>query len=142
MKRIVMALLAVFAVLGTEKAGAQQFVVVVNPACNVDQISAADLSKIFEKKMAKLPDGEAAKPVDQAKNANVREAFSQAVHGRSAAQIESYWQQQIFSGKDVPPEEKKSDADVIAYVKSTPGAIGYVSAGTAVSGVKVVKIVG
>ena len=61
--------------------------------------------------------------------------------GRSAKQIESFWQQQIFSGKDVPPEQKASDAEVIAWVKANPGAIGYVSAGSAVSGVTVVKVV-
>ena len=142
MKRIALMLLAAVAFLGTRQAGAQEFVVVVNADCGVDQISTAELSKIFQKKVAKLPDGEAAKPVDQDKSSAVREAFSKAVHGRSAAQIESYWQQQIFSGKDVPPEKKKSDAEVLAFVKANPGAIGYVSAGSAPSGVKVLKVVG
>ena len=123
MKRTLFSLLAILAVAGARPVAAQDFVVVVNPGAAMDQISAAELSKIFQKKVGKLPDGEAAKPVDQEKDAAVREAFSKAVHGRSAAQIESYWQQQIFSGKDVPPDTKKSDAEVISYVKSTPGAI-------------------
>jgi len=54
--------------------------------------------------------------------------------------LDTYWQQQIFSGKDVPPSNKSSDDDVIAFVKSNPGAIGYVSGSAAVAGVKVVAV--
>ncbi|MBC8085956.1 MAG: phosphate ABC transporter substrate-binding protein, partial [Phycisphaerae bacterium] len=51
-----------------------------------------------------------------------------------------YWQQQIFSGKDVPPASKHTDEDVINFVKSTPGGIGYVSASSAAAGVKVIAV--
>ena len=143
MKRIVIACLAVFALLGAQEAQAQQFQVVVNASAGTEEISSGDLSKIFQKKAGKLPSGESANPVDQDKDAAVRDAFSEAVHGRSTDQIESFWQQQIFSGKDVPPEQKKSDAEVLDFVRSNPGAIGYVSASASVgSGVKVVRIVG
>ena len=104
-----------------------QYVVIVNAQSSLSNISAADLSKLFQKKARRLPDGSDAVPLDQDKNSSVREAFSQAVHGRGVAQIEAYWQQQIFAGKDVPPDTRASDADVIAFVGSTPGAIGYVS---------------
>lgn len=141
MKRIILALVAAVALSAT-KVQAQGFQVVVNSAAGTTEISAAELSKIFLKKSAKLPSGEAAKPVDQPATAAIREAFSKAVHGRGAAQVESYWQQQIFAGKDVPPDVKGSDADVIAFVSANPGAIGYVSASASASGVKVVKIGG
>ncbi|NJD19259.1 MAG: phosphate ABC transporter substrate-binding protein [Gemmatimonadetes bacterium] len=141
MKRIIVALVAAFA-FGAGPGQAQEFQVVVNPSSGTSEISAAELSKIFQKKSTKLPSGEAAKPVDLGKDSGVREAFSKSVHGRSTAQIESYWQQQIFAGKDVPPDQKASDTDVLAFVASTPGAIGYVSAGAGASGVKVVKVAG
>ena len=111
-----------------------QYKVIVNAGSGVTAISKADLSKIFQKKDRNLPDGTAAVPVDQASGAAVRAAFSDDVHGRGVSAIESYWQQQIFAGKDVPPETKASDAEVIAFVSSTPGGIGYVSAGAALSG--------
>jgi ABC-type phosphate transport system substrate-binding protein len=141
MKRILFGLLmaALFAPASTVQA--QEFQVVVNAGSSFSEISKGDLSKIFQKKARKLPSGEGAKPVDQKKDAAVREAFSEAVHGRSAGQIESYWQQQIFSGKDVPPEKKDSDAAVIDFVRSHPGAIGYVSAGASLGdGVKAVAV--
>lgn len=122
-------------------AAAQQFKVVVNEGAGVSSVSANQLSDIFQKKARSLPDGTAAVPVDQPAGSPVREAFSQAVHGRGASAIEAWWQQQIFAGKDVPPVTMDSDAAVLAHVASTPGAIGYVSAGASLpSGVKEVPV--
>jgi ABC-type phosphate transport system substrate-binding protein len=82
------------------------------------------------------PEGGNVKPVDQAKSSPVREAFSREVLGKSIGAVEQYWTQAIFSGRAVPPVEKRSDADVVAYVRETPGAIGYVSPGASTEGVK------
>jgi hypothetical protein len=63
-----------------------------------------------------------------------------SVLGRSVGAVETFWQQQIFSGKEVPPPVKASDDDVIAFVKANAGAIGYVSASTSTAGVKVIDV--
>lgn len=139
-KRIIVLGLALLA-LGSARPAAAQYVVIVNGGSSVESISKGDLSKIFQKKSRNLPDGTSAVPVDLDKSSSVREAFSQEVHGRGVNAIEAYWQQQIFAGKDVPPETKGSDAEVMAFVSSTPGAIGYVSAGASLgSGVKRVAV--
>jgi ABC-type phosphate transport system substrate-binding protein len=117
---------------------AQDFKVVAHPSVGFADAPAADLAKVFLKQSPKLPDGTAAKPVDQ--KGAVRAAFSQAVLARGVSAVETYWQQQIFSGRDTPPPAKTSDDDVLAYVKATPGGIGYVSAGASTAGVKVVTI--
>ena len=125
----------------TPEGASAQYQVIVHSGASVDAISKSDLSKIFQKESRDLPDGTAAVPVDLDAGSSVRAAFSDAVHGRGVSAIESYWQQQIFAGKDVPPEAKASDAEVIAFVSSTPGAIGYVSAGASLgSGVKAVSV--
>jgi hypothetical protein len=41
--------------------------------------------------------------------------------------VKAYWQQLIFSGRDVPPPELESDDAVVAYVLAHRGSIGYVS---------------
>ena len=46
---------------------------------------------------------------------------------RSVAAVRSYWQQRIFSGRDVPPPEVDTENQVIKYVAGDPGALGYVS---------------
>jgi len=134
------AFIAVLATAAPRAAQAQDFKIIVNSANAIDAISADEAGKIFLKQAAKFASGTTAAPVDQGKASPVRAAFTKAVHGKSVAAIETFWQQQIFSGKEVPPVSKGSDDDVIAFVKSNPGGIGYVSSGAATAGVKVIAI--
>jgi len=130
--------IAVTAVTAPHAVQAQEYKVVVNSANSVETISTDELSKIFLKQSIKFAGGTTAAPVDQ--KGAIKAAFAKGVHGKPIAAIETFWQQQIFSGKEVPPAVKGSDDEVIAWVKSNPGGIGYVSAGAATAGVKVVTI--
>ena len=118
---------------------AQEFKLVAHPGLAVDAIDAPTAQKVFLKQVAKVA-GAAVTPVDQAPSASVREAFSKKVVGRPVGAVQQYWQQKIFSGGDVPPATKNSDKDVVEFVKSTPGAIGYVSAGASTDGAKVLTL--
>ncbi|MFP3940568.1 MAG: hypothetical protein ACLF0P_09705 [Thermoanaerobaculia bacterium] len=115
--------------------------VIAHPDAPVDRIDTGALSKIFLKKTERWEDGSRIFPVDQVESSPVRQAFSREVHGRSVAAIEAYWQQRIFSGREVPPPEKVSDREVVEFVRATPGAIGYVAAGTPLQGVEAVEVV-
>lgn len=119
---------------------ADGYQVIAHSGVGAGSLAKDQVSQMFLKKLGKWPDGKPVVPVDQAKSAPVREAFSKAVLGRGASAMVAFWQQQIFSGADVPPVEKATEADVIAFVKSTPGAIGYVSAGADVAGCKVITV--
>ena len=132
--------MAVASLVTTGTVQAQDFKVIVNSANATASLSVGEAAKIFLKESAKFPGGSAATPVDQGKSSPVRTAFSKAVIGRSVGAVETYWQQQIFSGKEVPPAAKSSDDDVVAFVKANPGAIGYVSAGASTAGVKVIDV--
>jgi ABC-type phosphate transport system substrate-binding protein len=116
------------------------FKIIVNSSNSSTKISKADLNAIFLKKMVKWSDGIPAVPVNQSKKSAVRDSFTTSVHGKSVAAVDSYWQQQIFSGRDVPPAEKTSDADVLAFVKANAGAVGYISDSGATAGVKVISV--
>jgi ABC-type phosphate transport system substrate-binding protein len=133
MKPIFLALAVALAAVAPAAARAQGYVVIVN-AAGPAALSKDEVSKAFLKK------GSALAPVDQGKSAAVRDAFSKAVLGRPASAVATYWQQQIFAGKDVPPPEKGSDADVVAFVKANPKAIGYVSSAAGLDGVKAVTL--
>ena len=86
-------------------------------------------------------DGQPVIPVDQTASSSTRHEFSNAIFGRDATAIKSHWQRQIFSGRGVPPPEKASDDEVLAFVRVNSGAIGYVSSDADVgSGVKVLEI--
>jgi len=122
------------------RAAAQDFKVIVHPGVAASDIASADLAKIFLKQSSQFPGGGAVVPVDQGKASAARAAFTQKVLGKSVGAIDTYWQQQIFSGKDVPPVAKSNDDEVVAFVKATPNAIGYVASGAAAGGVKVLAV--
>jgi ABC-type phosphate transport system substrate-binding protein len=136
----ILAVAAIAVLASATPALAQDFKVIVNSANSTTDLPADVAAKLFLKQTAKFPNGTAAQPVDQGKSSAVRAAFSKAVLNRAVAAVETYWQQQIFSGKEVPPPAKASDDEVLAFVKANPGAIGYVSGGASTAGVKVVDI--
>ncbi len=121
-------------------AQAASYKIIVNNSVPVTSLSKKAASDLFLKKTTKWENGTPVTPVDQLDSSNTREGFSKAVHGKPAAAVKSYWNQQIFSGRDVPPVEKKSDAEVLSFVRSTAGAIGYVSEAASAEGVRVVTI--
>ena len=113
--------------------------IVVNPSNPVASMSKDELSRIFLKKSTKFPEGRGASPVDQSVNSSVRESFSTNVIGKPASAVDAYWQQQIFSGRDIPPPQK-SEAAAISFVRSNENGIAYVSAGADIGGLKVITI--
>jgi hypothetical protein len=130
----------VAAELTTVPLSAQEFKVIVNAANSTADLPAAVASKFFPKEAPAFPNGTPATPVDQAKSTSVRVGFSKRVSGRPVAAIETYWPPPIHSGKEVLPASTATDDDVIAFVKATPGGIGYVSAWASTAGVKVVEL--
>jgi hypothetical protein len=67
--------------------------------------------------------------------------FAQHVHRRPASALAAYWQQQIFSGRAVPPPERSTDREIVDYVSATTDAIGYVAPGTPLgTGVRILRI--
>jgi ABC-type phosphate transport system substrate-binding protein len=127
-------------VLPVDAATRADFKLIVHPSVAVTKLTSVALSELFLKKSARWPEGLACVPVDQRPNAAARLAFTEVVHHKSVAAIESYWQKRIFSGQGVPPLVKESDEAVVAFVSGTPGAVGYISAATEAKGVKVVDV--
>jgi len=113
--------------------------VVVNPANPETSISKSALSRIFLKKSTRFLDGHGASPVDLPLNSATRESFSKSVLGKSSSEVDAFWQQQIFSGKDIPPPQK-SESAALDYVRSNGNGIAYVSAGADTHGVKVLTV--
>ncbi|WP_147470263.1 hypothetical protein [Corallococcus sp. AB049A] len=114
--------------------------VVVHPDNPVNELSRARLSQLFFKKSTQWDSGVTAMPVDLNDSSPVRAAFCDEVLKRSLPAVRAFWQQRIFSGRDVPPPELPSDADVLAYVRANPGAVGYVPASTPTPGLKVITL--
>ena len=116
------------------------FQVIVNAESSADRLDKRFVADAFLRKRTRWGDDRAIMPVDLVQKSSARSAFSHAVLGRDVASVRRYWAQLMFSGRGVPPPELPSDSDVIKYVATHSGAIGYVAPGTALSGVKVVEV--
>jgi ABC-type phosphate transport system substrate-binding protein len=115
--------------------------VIVNTANPVSELPAGEVSNMFLKKTTRWAGGDAVVPVDLPEQSEVRATFSKEVHKRQTTAVKAYWQKMIFSGREVPPPEKGSLAELVAFVRTTRGAIGYVPAGFDTGGgVKVLKV--
>lgn len=125
---------------------------VINEANPTPEMAVKMVSRIFKKQRSRWeaweeegPDESKNKvkvePVDREPKADVRGLFSRKVHGRSASAIVSFWQKQIFSGRDAPPKQEASNQKVLDYVREHREAIGYVSSSVTLGkGVKELKI--
>jgi len=119
--------------LGSPAQESRGFKVVINAENPTTEFDKSRVAKMFLKKLPRWPEWEGAErvmPIDLLPDSPVREAFSEAVHGRSVSTIKSYWQRMIFSGREVPPEEVATDAQVLTFVSREPTAIGYVAQDT------------
>ncbi len=114
--------------------------IIVNPRNPETAIERSFLEGVFLKKITRWSSDEVIRPAELVESAPARQAFSQEVLERSVEAVKGYWQQRIFSGRDVPPPEFATDREVIDYILKYDGAIGCVSADASLEGVKVLSI--
>lgn len=132
---------SVLAVNAAEGASAaSSFSVIVHPSNSSSSVTREFVAHAFLKRVTRWPDAEVIRPVDQHPDARVRTDFSGDVLRRSLSAMRSYWQQRIFSGRELPPPELDSDEAVVRFVASSPGAIGYVSSQAKLQHVKVISV--
>jgi ABC-type phosphate transport system substrate-binding protein len=114
--------------LATPSRAADPFVVIVNPSVAGKAVHRQDLVALFLKR-ARWGDRSLARPVDQSGTSPVRRTFSESVLGMPVAEVLQYWQKAMFGTPPLrPPLVRTSDAEVVSFVASTEGAVGYVSA--------------
>jgi ABC-type phosphate transport system substrate-binding protein len=119
---------------------AAEFRVIVHPSNPLHAVARAHLADAFLKKVTRWHGGEVIRAVDLRADNPVRRRFSERVLKRSVGAVRSYWQQRIFSGRDVPPPELDSDDSVAAFVAKYPGALGYVSGAAKLANVRELAI--
>ena len=121
-------------------ATAADFLVVVNESNATTTLTAREVANIFLKKRIQWNDGTKITPVVLPDANPASAAFDRQILNKSIAALRAYWQQEIFSGRNIPPVERTSDEEVVAQVQKYPGAIGYLNGGAAHAGVRVVNV--
>lgn len=113
--------------------------VIANTSVTASDISVDDLKHVFLMTKSSLADGSHVEPVVE-KGGAAHEAFLKDYVGKTDAALETYYRSLVFTGKGAMPKTLASDAEVMAYVAKTKGAIGYVSASAALAGVKQLEV--
>jgi TonB family protein len=118
---------------------ADEVKLIANSSVKADSISAGEIKKVFLQENNSLQDGTHVEPVLE-KRGPVHEAFLHEYLGRTDDDLQTYYRALVFTGRGSMPKELGSDAEVVAYVAKTRGAIGYVSAATSAEGVKTLAV--
>ncbi|HLB08702.1 MAG TPA: hypothetical protein VK617_04160 [Gemmatimonadaceae bacterium] len=118
------------AMIAAGRPPAVKVVVIVNSANPVSTMRREQVARMFLREVPAWNNGEEILPVDQLERSPSRITFAREVQLQTVSSLKTYWQQRIFSGNESPPPERVSDSDVLTYVRSNAGAIGYVVEGT------------
>lgn len=106
--------------------------VVVNPGM---KITADDLRDIYLGEMTAAK-GVTLQPLD---NTAVQEKFATAILKLPIAKYQALWTKKAFRDGLTAPPLKSNDAEVIEFVKRTPGAVGYIEGSAPADLVSILK---
>ena len=133
-------LVAIVVIFAPVRVIAADIKVIANGSVKADVISANEVKSVFLEEYNSLRDGTHVEPVLE-KDGPVHEAFLHEYLGGTDDDLQNYYRALVFSGRGSMPKQLGSDAEVVAYVARTKGAIGYVSAETIGEDVKTLTIV-
>jgi ABC-type phosphate transport system substrate-binding protein len=128
MKSRLAATLVLVALAGPRPAAAADaFKVIVNARMTGRTVSRETLTQVYLGKAERWGDGKPVTAVDLSTTSPVRASFSQTILGMSVVSVRMYWTRTMVSDH-FPPMVRSTDEDVIAFVSSRTGSVGYVSA--------------
>lgn len=100
-------------------------VIIVSSQSDVNALNADEAERIFLGKIGNFPNGRTAIALDLPPGPE-RNAFYEKISRKNETQMKSYWARRIFSGKELPPKEAKSEAEMIELVARNPNTVGYI----------------
>ncbi|MBI5136878.1 MAG: hypothetical protein HZA24_06015 [Nitrospirae bacterium] len=106
------------------------FAVVAHRAVPVDALSAAELRRVFLKKQTHWADGTPIAVVEMTGDPALREGFYGRILNSTVERMTAYWINETMTHAVAPPRLYGTAAMLLDYVARTPGAIGFVPAGT------------
>ena len=133
-RRVIRAVLVALACIASA-AHAAGGVVVIGHA-GLGHLDAATLQKIYTGKVIEL-EGIPVTAVNANAGSEIRSRFLQTFLNQDEDRYTAYWTVRRYIGKGASPREMSTSAEVIRFVKATPGAIGYIDENELQPGVNV-----
>lgn len=115
-----------------------ELVVVVNARCGVAVMTRNEVVNVFFGRYRQFFNGVEAQPIDLVDSHPDRARFYAALVGKDLSDVNAYWSRQVFSGRTQPPPKASSPEEVLKWVTSHPGGIGFIELSKADARVKVV----
>ncbi len=127
MKKMMMIASLLFAFLIASAYSEQSDIVVIGGS-DLPKMGDETIAKIYTGKIISV-NGISVKPVNIRSGAEMRNRFLQIFLNQNDEDYIAYWAVRRYIGRGTPPKELDNSADVIRFVQSTPGAIGYIETG-------------
>jgi ABC-type phosphate transport system substrate-binding protein len=102
-------------------------------------VTTKDLQEIFLGKRVQWKDNTAIHPVT-VKDQELHSAFLKQYVNKSLAKWNAHWKRMVFTGNGTPPKQFDTQQELLEYVATTVGAIGYVDADTPVKNVTIIEV--
>ena len=115
-----------------------ELAVVVNARCGVAAMTRNEVINIFFGRSRQFFNGVEAQPVDMLDSPPDRARFYYKLLGKDLSEVNAYWSRQVFSGRGQPPVKVGSSEEVLKWVTTHPGGIGFIEASKADARVRVV----
>jgi ABC-type phosphate transport system substrate-binding protein len=117
-----------------------QVSVIANQDVPVDEIKRQDLIDYFTGDARFWENGQRVETIVLNVDGDVKRIFF-AYLGKTPSRMKSIWLQKKLAGEGDPPALLESEVELLARVRATPGAIGFVAADHVTDDVKVLRLV-
>lgn len=117
-------------------------VIIVNKANPINDISSAQLKKIYNGRIKFWDNGAKIIPLDLVDDNPSASRFANIILKVDLDTKRRFWSQKLYAGAGAPPQQEADYTRVISLVASEPGAIGYVKKEYATSAVKLITVDG
>ncbi|MBV5310475.1 hypothetical protein [Chromatium okenii] len=94
---------------------------------DLPKLDGVTIEKLFTGRIIEI-NGQPAIVVNVAPGSPTRQQFFATFLSKDEDQYRAYWVVRRFIGKGTPPKEFATSREIIDFVKSQPGGIGYISA--------------
>lgn len=115
-----------------------ELAVVVNARCGVAAMTRNEVINIFFGRNRQFFNGVEVQPVDLVDGHPDRARFYTSLVGKDLSEVNAYWSRQVFSGRMQPPPKVGSPEEVLKWVVSHSGGIGFIELSKADARVRVV----
>jgi ABC-type phosphate transport system substrate-binding protein len=117
----------------------QGVIVIANPSVVETSIDRRTLASIFLKRKMKWSNGDHIEIVTLS-GGDLHRRFLQDYIRKTEEQYRNHWTYLVFSGTGRPPVSLDTEREVVSFVTSVRGAIGYVSTDTDLGGAKRITV--